>query len=124
MDRHDAKNEFTFGKRPISSSLSSLVYGFSAESMALGFTYILGSPHLWVFCLLDYNIRVKIDPHSVDLPHRGPGRPRMRWDDVVQKFCEEILDINQDHYWSDMSQAVEMNNLEDHYVAFMTGRIE
>ena len=43
------------------------------------------------------------DPASPYRPHRGRGRPRPRWDDLIADFCQ--LHIDQHTYWLDALNA-------------------
>ena len=56
----------------------------------------------------------EIDDASSDyVPHRCRGRPRLKWDSVVRKFCE--LQHNQS--WQNLSIDV-LNNSMDAFVQY------
>ena len=42
-----------------------------------------------------------IDPASIYMPYRGPGRPRVRWDDQLHGFCIDQLGLQ---HWTDIER--------------------
>ena len=42
-----------------------------------------------------------LDPISIYMPYRGPGRPRLRWDDHLHGFCYVHLGL---HHWLDIER--------------------
>ena len=51
--------------------------------------HILRSPiKLWSRMMRTYNVTSKIDRYSPHLPYRSQGRPLLRWDDHLRRFCE------------------------------------
>ena len=51
--------------------------------------HILSSEQgLWSRTLLLFNFYPIADPVSIFQPKRSNGRPRLRWDDCIQSFCD------------------------------------
>ena len=82
--------------------------------------HILHGPLLlWARTLCKYNWNPHRDHAADALPHRGQGRPRMRWDDNIHRFCHSKWPHLQDYHWFDLLIDVEMKDLEDEFIIFI-----
>ena len=58
----------------------------SGDTHFISFTPL--SPNLWARAMYNYNHGPKRDPYYDVHPRRRQGRPRHRWDDYVNRFCQ------------------------------------
>ena len=84
-----------------------------------------GSPLLWSRSLCKYNWSSHIDSSSSSLPQRRQGRPRMRWDDNIHKFCQRYFPDQRYRHWvDDVLVHVDMQDFEDEFVIFLCADAE
>ena len=58
------------------------------------------------------------DPASEFEPHRDPGRPHTRWDDLLQNFYSWRWPEFENEHWSETMNRVNAIKFEDEFVAF------
>ena len=78
---------------------------------------------LWSKDLCTFNFYVMPDPISIYQPHRPVRRPRMRWDDHIQQFCEFRFDNQIGEHWSEILRNKDLKRLEREFVNFVTHEI-
>ena len=62
------------------------------------------------------------DARCIFQPRRSPGRPRCRWDDHIQNFCDYYFPDRHKEYWMDILKHENTDLLEEAFVRFLTGR--
>ena len=60
------------------------------------------------------------DLASDEVPYRGPGRPRLRWDDELHGFCVAKLGLQ---HWTDIERFTKLE-LMNHEKAFIQNCVE
>ena len=75
---------------------------------------------LWAKELFTVNFYPIEDPNSIFQPKRPIGRPRLRWDDYIQKFCEHKYTEGMGYLWSEILANKNMNELETEFVDYLT----
>ena len=63
------------------------------------------------------------DPAADEVPHRRPGRPRLRWDDDLHDFCAAKLGL---YHWTDIERfsKLELMNHEAAFIAYCVEKPE
>ena len=84
--------------------------------------HICNAPgNLWAKRLCKFNYQIIPDPLCTKQPHRLAGRPKSKWDDHIQKFCNEHFSHLIGMHWMDIFSQTNGKFYEDAYVNFRGG---
>lgn len=83
--------------------------------------HILESPiERWNSRMVTYTIVPKIDPVSPYLSHRQFGRPMLRWDINLRKFCADTWSAMCDQHCGNVLSTIDPTFVNEHdFVTFM-----
>lgn len=80
---------------------------------------------IWSYRLRQHNVISKIDPVSPYLSYRSRGRPLLRWDDHIRRFCALVWPTQYDSHWSDILHFIpNVSQYEEEYVLFITDMLQ
>ena len=76
-------------------------------------------PLLWARIMLKFNFNPVYDPEASAIPYRMFGRPRLRWDDLIHRFCWKTWPQYHGRHWFDILSHTRHENFEDDYVSYL-----
>ena len=97
---------------------------WSSRFAAGQWRYILhirdSDPLLWARRMCKNTFNPHVDPHGTYSPSRMRGRPRMKWDDHVLKFCHQRWPHLSHMHWFDILVSNDLHDCEDAFVRFVS----
>ena len=73
------------------------------------------SPQKWARWIIAYSHRANEDEESPYIPHRYPGRPRLRWDDIIQDYCTQKWPERSDETWFTILSTISAASHEEDF---------
>lgn len=58
------------------------------------------------------------DPHALHLYFRCPGRPQLRWDDRISKFCRYMWPERRSEHWLGVISSINVHDYETQFINF------
>ena len=77
------------------------------------------SPTSWARQMARYPSEAISDPHAIYDPFRHPGRPRLKWDHYIEKFCYYLYPDTHEH-WIDILSIENLIGLSESYINFVS----
>ena len=71
----------------------------------------------WAHQMILYSPQHNEDPYAEYLANRSQGRPHMRWDDYLQKFCELTWPEYGNDHWISTLGKIDIKSYEAAYVS-------